>query len=160
MFIDRAAEALDDGVDEREKPLEQSVDLFGIEPRGKTGVADEIAKQNRDRTAVALRAFGDGRLDRLDSTIRQGPAAAATKPVRIVVEISAASTRQGQGRAAGSAELAPFAILECAVAAAQDVALRPSRPRVVSNLRRLRSSFDHKGNQRGRAFTPDGRLSV
>ena len=44
MFVDRAAETLHDGVDDLEKPLEQSMDLFRIEPRGKTGVADEIAE--------------------------------------------------------------------------------------------------------------------
>ena len=51
MLVDRAAVAVDDGVDDCEKPFEDRVDFLGVEPGRQPHIADEIAEHNRDRAA-------------------------------------------------------------------------------------------------------------
>ena len=63
MLVDRAAVAVDDGVDDCEKPFENRVDFLGVEPGRQPHIADEIAEHNRDRAAFGgdLRGLLRGR---------------------------------------------------------------------------------------------------
>ena len=58
MLVDRAAVALDDGVNHVEELLEQRPDLLRVKLRRQAGVADQITEHNCDRTAVAVGLSG------------------------------------------------------------------------------------------------------
>ena len=119
VLVDRAAKPFDGRIDQRKKPSQQGMHILGVQQRGKTGIADEIAEQYRDRTAIALR-IGRRRLTSLvvAPTVRRGrPHPPQNRsPPRWQSRNPPQSRQCG---AAGRAEFAPLPILECAAAAAQ-----------------------------------------
>jgi hypothetical protein len=54
MLVDRAAVALDAGVDHAEELLEQRPNLFRVQLRRQAGVANQIREHDCDRTPVAV----------------------------------------------------------------------------------------------------------
>ncbi len=119
VLVDRSAEAVDDRVDQREEALQQCVHFFRIELRREARITNQIAKQNRDRTTVALGNGAATRFGRRDAIVGEEPPAAAAVPGAAFVGVTAFPTRRGQGGAAGRAEFAFLAVLELAVLTTQ-----------------------------------------
>ena len=111
MLVDGAAEAVDDRIDEGEKPFEQRVHLFRVSFGREPGVADEVAEQNRDRPPIAFERGAAwqrrARRGRIEAT-----AASAAISVRRFVGVTAIGTGRRKRRAAGRAELASVAVVE------------------------------------------------
>ena len=108
MLVDRAAVALDGGVDHAKKLLEQRPDLLRVELRRQARVADQIAEHDCDRTPVAVGLSGTiGGGFRL--ALQRTPAAPAESIGRVVDVAAAAVSRER--RAAGRAKPAALPIL-------------------------------------------------
>ena len=111
VLVDRAAVALDDGVDHAEELLEQRPDLLRVELRRQAGVADQITEHDCDRTPVAVGLKGTiGGGFRL--ALEQTPAAPA-EPIGRVVDVAAVAGSR-ERRAAGRAKPAALPILRLA----------------------------------------------
>jgi len=111
MLVDRAAVALDDGVDHAEELIEQRPDLLRVKLRRQAGVADQITEHDRDRTPVAVGLNGTiGGGFRL---ALQQPSAPSAEPVARVVDVAAVAGPR-ERRAAGRAKPAAHPVLRLA----------------------------------------------
>jgi len=60
VFVDAAAIALDDAVDEPEEPGQQGMDLLGVELVGELGVVGQVGEQHRHLSPLAVGKRRDG----------------------------------------------------------------------------------------------------
>ena len=97
VLVDGSAEAVHDRIDEREETLQQRMDVFRIQLRRESRVTNQIAEENRDRTAVPLGRLAAALCGRRDARIGKKAPAAAAIPVATVVGIAAFAAGHRQG---------------------------------------------------------------
>ena len=103
------------------------MDIFGIQHRREVGIADQVAEQHGNRTAVSLRIDIPLSFDRPNPFAGTRVTAAAAITLGSLVRKAAILAENGQCRAAGRTEFAARSVLQFAFYAPHSVGLRCPR---------------------------------